>query len=143
VTTQSIVRDKDKEAKVPRIAGVDIPGKKRVIIALQYIFGIGPTISKLVLEKAGIDESVRADDLDEQQVAKIREIIENTYKVEGDLRREVLANIKLLKDIGAYRGQRHIRRLPCRGQRTSTNARTCKGRPKVAIAGKKKAPTSK
>ena len=126
-----------------RIAGVDITGKKRAVIALQYIYGIGPTISKRVLDKAGIDHSIRADNLDDQQVAKIREVIDATVKVEGDLRRETLGNIKLLKDIGAYRGQRHIRKLPCRGQRTHTNARTCKGRPKVAIAGRKKAPTSK
>jgi len=128
---------------VPRIAGVDIPGKKRVVIALQYIFGIGPTIAKTIVEQAGFEPGLRADDLDEQQVAKIREIIEARFKVEGDLRREVTSNIKLLKDIGAYRGQRHIRKLPCRGQRSSTNARTCKGRSRVAIAGKKKAPTSK
>ncbi len=128
---------------MPRIAGVDIPGKKRVVIALQYIYGIGPAIAKMIVEQAGFEQSLRADDLDEQQVAKIREIIEARFKVEGDLRREVTSNIKLLKDIGAYRGQRHIRKLPCRGQRSSTNARTCKGRSRVAIAGKKKAPTSK
>lgn len=126
-----------------RIAGVDIPGKKRVVIALQYIYGIGPTIAKTVLGKAGIDQNIRADGLDEQQVAKIREIIDASVKVEGDLRREVQQNIKLLKDISSYRGQRHIRKLPCRGQRTHTNARTCKGRSRVAIAGKKKAPISK
>lgn len=128
---------------MPRIAGVDIPGKKRVLIALQYIYGIGPSISKVILDQAGIDQALRADDLDDQQVAKIREIIESRFKVEGDLRRETTLNIKLLKDIGSYRGQRHIRKLPCRGQRSSTNARTCKGRSRVAIAGKKKAPTSK
>lgn len=128
---------------MPRIAGVDIPGKKRIVIALQYIYGIGPTVSKMILDKAKIDYSVRADDIDEQQTAKIREIIDAQVRVEGDLRRERTTNIKLLKDIGSYRGQRHIRKLPCRGQRTHTNARTCKGRTKVAIAGKKKAPTSK
>ena len=128
---------------MPRISGVDIPGKKRVVIALQYIFGVGPHQAKLVLNKAKIDESLRAEKLDDQQLALIREAIESSVKVEGDLRREIQANIKLLKDVGAYRGQRHIRKLPCRGQRTHTNARTCKGRPKGAIAGKKKAPTSK
>lgn len=128
---------------MPRIAGVDIPGKKRIIVSLQYIYGIGPAKSRLILDKAGIDENVRAEALSEQQVAKIREIIDSEVKVEGDLRREVMSNIKLLKDIGSYRGQRHIRKLPCRGQRTHTNARTCKGRPKIAIAGKKKAPAPK
>lgn len=128
---------------MPRIAGVDIPGRKRILTSLQYIFGIGPHVAKMILDMAKIDYQIKADDLDEQQMAKIREIIDAQFRVEGDLRREVAANIKLLKDIGAYRGQRHIRKLPCRGQRTNTNARTCKGRPKVAIAGKKKAPTAK
>lgn len=125
---------------MPRIAGVDIPGKKRSVIALTYIYGIGPTVSKKILANVGIDESVRADDLDEGQVAKIREVIEENYRVEGDLRREVQGNIKRLKDMGAYRGLRHIRNLPCRGQRTNTNARTRKGKKRMAIAGKK-APT--
>lgn len=128
---------------MPRIAGVDIPGKKRVIIALQYIYGVGPAIAKKILEIAAINIDIKADNLDDQQLAKIREVIDANYKVEGDLRREVIANIKLLKDIGAYRGYRHIRKLPCRGQRTKTNARTCKGRPKIAVAGKKTAPASK
>lgn len=128
---------------MPRIAGVDIPGKKRVVIALQYIYGVGPTISDRILKQANIDPNIRADNLDEQQVAKIRDIIETKVKVEGDLRREIQTNIKLLKDIRSYRGERHIRKLPTRGQRTHTNARTCKGRAKIAIAGRKKAPTSK
>ena len=128
---------------MPRIAGVDVPGKKRVVIALQYIFGVGPAISKRILDMASIDHSVRADDLGDQEVARIREVIDANFRVEGDLRRDVVANIKLLKDMGAYRGYRHIRKLPCRGQRTHTNARTCKGKPKVAVAGKRKAPTSK
>ena len=122
---------------MPRIAGVDIPGKKRSVIALTYIYGIGPTVSRKILADVGIDESVRADDLDEGQVAKIREAIEAKYRVEGDLRREVQGNIKRLKDMGAYRGLRHIRNLPCRGQRTNTNARTRKGKKRMAIAGKK------
>lgn len=125
---------------MPRIAGVDIPGKKRSVIALTYIYGVGLTTSKQILGSAGIDESVRADDLDENQLAKIREVIEEKFRVEGDLRREVQANIKRLKDMGAYRGLRHIRNLPCRGQRTHTNARTRKGKKRMAIAGKK-APT--
>lgn len=122
---------------MPRLAGVDIPGKKRVVVALTYVYGIGPATSKRILTQAGIEESVRADDLSEAQVAKIREVLDSGYKVEGDLRREVQANIKRLKDLGAYRGMRHIRKLPCRGQRTHTNARTAKGRKRIAIAGKK------
>lgn len=125
---------------MPRIAGVDIPGKKRAVIALTYIYGIGLTTSKKILEIVDIDESVRADDLDESQLAKIREVIEEKFRVEGDLRREVQANIKRLKDMGAYRGLRHIRNLPCRGQRTHTNARTRKGKKRIAIAGKKAPP---
>ena len=126
---------------MPRIAGIDIPAQKRVVIALTYIQGIGDVTSKRILEKAKIDESVRAEKLTENDVAKIREIIEGEgIKVEGDLRREVQGNIKRLKDLGSFRGQRHIRRLPCRGQRTHTNARTAKGRKRIAIANKKQAP---
>ncbi len=122
---------------MPRIAGVDIPAKKRIVVALTYIYGIGRTTSEGILEKAKIDESVRAENLSEGDLARIREIIESQYKVEGDLRREIQGNIKRLKDLGAYRGMRHIRNLPCRGQRTHTNARTRKGRKRIAIAGKK------
>lgn len=128
---------------MPRIAGVDIPGKKRVVVALTYIYGIGRETSSLILKQAGIDESVRADNLSEADVAKIREVIDQNYKVEGDLRREIQGNIKRLKDLSAYRGMRHIRKLPCRGQRTHTNARTAKGRKRVAVAGKKVAPGPK
>ncbi len=124
---------------MPRIAGVDIPAKKKIAFSLRYIYGIGPTNAKEILKKAKIDENVRADQLTEAQVALIRELIDAEFKVEGDLRREIQSNIKLLKDMGAYRGGRHIRHLPCRGQRTHTNARTAKGRPRIAIAGKKKA----
>lgn len=123
---------------MPRIAGVDVPGKKRIVVALTYIYGIGRTLSETILKTAQIDESIRADDLDESQVARIREIIDAQFKVEGDLRRDVQANVKRLKDMGAYRGLRHIRNLPCRGQRTHTNARTRKGKKRIAIAGKKK-----
>lgn len=128
---------------MPRLAGVDIPGKKRIVIALTYIYGIGPTTSRKILSDAGIDESIRADNLDDNQVAKIREIIDSKCRVEGDLRREVQSNIKRLKDMSTYRGLRHIRNLPCRGQRTHTNARTRKGKKRIAVAGKKgpKAPT--
>lgn len=124
---------------MPRIAGVDIPGKKRTEIALTYIYGIGLTTSKKILSIAAIDPGKKADDLTEAEVTKIREVIDASFKVEGDLRREVQGNIKLLKDIGTYRGQRHIRRLPCHGQRTKTNARTAKGRKRIAVAGKKQA----
>lgn len=128
---------------MPRIAGVDIPAKKRVICSLTYIYGISWTSSKRILGEAGIDESMRAENLSEVDLAKIREIIDSQYKVEGDLRREIQGNIKRLKDLGAYRGMRHIRNLPCRGQRTKTNARTRKGRPRVAVAGRKEAPAPK
>ena len=123
---------------MPRLAGVDIPGKKRTVIALTYIYGIGLTTSKRILKEAGIVESVRADDLTEAQVAKIREVLDEGYKVEGDLRREVAADIRRKVEIGSYEGLRHRRGLPVRGQRTKTNARTRKG-PKRTVAGKKKA----
>lgn len=128
---------------MPRIAGVDIPAKKRMVVALTYVYGIGRTTSEKILKSAGINESVRAETLSEADLARIREIIDAQYKVEGDLRREIQGNIKRLKDLGAYRGMRHIRNLPCRGQRTHTNARTRKGRKRIAIAGRKeaKAPT--
>ena len=122
---------------MPRLAGVDIPGNKRVAIALTYIYGIGVPRAKKILAQAKIDESIRAEKLSEVELGKIREVIESSYKIEGDLRREILGNIKRLKDLGSYRGLRHIRNLPCRGQRTHTNARTRKGRKRIAIAGKK------
>lgn len=125
---------------MPRIAGVDIPAKKRIVVSLTYIYGIGRTASGKILKQAGIDESIRAENLSESDLAHIREIIDSQYKVEGDLRREIQGNIKRLKDLGAYRGLRHIRNLPCRGQRTHTNARTRKGRKRIAIAGRKIAP---
>ena len=119
-----------------RIAGVNIPANKRVIIALRYIHGIGPFNAKNILEKAKIDEKVRVNQLTEDQVLRIREIIDADYDVEGDLRRKVSMDIKRLVDLGCYRGLRHRKRLPVRGQRTHTNARTRKGKA-VAIAGKK------
>ena len=122
---------------MPRLAGVDIPGKKRIEIALTYIYGIGHTTSEKILGAARIDGATKADDLTEADMARIREILDAGYKVEGDLRREIQGNIKLLKDIGTYRGQRHIRRLPARGQRSRTNARTAKGRKRIAVAGRK------
>jgi len=120
-----------------RIAGVDLPPRKRVVIGLTYIYGVGRTTSEQVLTKAGIDYNVRTDDLTEGEVRQIRQILENDYKVEGDLRREVALNIKRLMDLGCYRGLRHRRHLPVRGQRTRTNARTRKGPRRVAIKKKK------
>ncbi len=120
-----------------RIAGVNIPTDKRVVIALQYIHGIGPKFAREILEKAGVDESKRVNELSEQEVIRIREIIDRDYIVEGDLRRQVAMNIKRLMDLGCYRGLRHRRGLPVGGERTHTNARTRKG-PAKPIAGKKK-----
>ncbi len=120
-----------------RIAGVNIPSSKRVDIALTYIYGIGGVFAKQILEKAGIEGHLRVNALTEDQIIKLREIIDRDYTVEGDLRREVSMNIKRIVDLGCYRGLRHRRRLPVRGQRTRTNARTRKGKA-VAIAGKKK-----
>ena len=110
-----------------RISGVNIPSDKRVVIALTYIYGIGSTSSKKILKAAQIDESIRVKDLTDDQVNAIRGIVDKTLTVEGELRREVLQNIKRLKDIGCYRGLRHIKNLPSRGQRTKTNSRTVRG----------------
>jgi small subunit ribosomal protein S13 len=120
-----------------RIAGVNIPTNKRVVVALQYIHGIGPKFAKQIIQSANIDESRRVNELTDAEVVLIREAIDRDYRVEGDLRREVSMNIKRLMDLGCYRGLRHRRNLPVRGQRTHTNARTRKG-PAKAIAGKKK-----
>ena len=120
-----------------RIAGVNIPTNKRVVIALQYIHGIGPAKAGEIMEKVGLPAERRVSQLTDAEVLQIREMIDRDYMVEGDLRREVAMNIKRLMDLGCYRGLRHRRGLPVRGQRTHTNARTRKG-PKVAIAGKKK-----
>jgi small subunit ribosomal protein S13 len=118
-----------------RIAGVDIPRNKRVEISLTYIYGIGNHTSQEILEKAGVDPNTRVRDLAETDVSRLRQIIEREHKVEGDLRREVNLNIKRLSEIGCYRGLRHRRHLPVRGQRTRTNARTRKG-PKKTVAGR-------
>jgi len=120
-----------------RIAGVNIPTNKRVLIGLQYIHGIGATKAREIVEKVGIPEARRVSQLTDQEVLQIREVIDHDYLVEGDLRRETAMNIKRLMDLGCYRGLRHRRGLPVRGQRTHTNARTRKG-PAKAIAGKKK-----
>jgi small subunit ribosomal protein S13 len=121
-----------------RIAGVDIPRDKRVVISLTYIFGVGNTTSEQILESTNIDPSKRVKDLDEAELTRLREYIDRNYVVEGDLRREVNMNIKRLIEIGCYRGLRHRRNLPARGQRTRTNARTRRGVRKT-VAGKKKA----
>ena len=120
-----------------RIAGVNIPTNKRVLIGLQYIHGIGATKAREIVKKVGIPDERRVSQLTDQEVLQIREVIDRDYLVEGDLRREVSMNIKRLMDLGCYRGLRHRRGLPVRGQRTHTNARTRKG-PAKAIAGKKK-----
>ena len=120
-----------------RIAGIDLPKNKRIEVALTYIFGIGRSSSQKILAEAGVDMSTRSDDLTEAEVAKLREIIDRDFEVEGDLRRETAMNIKRLMDLGCYRGLRHRRGLPCRGQKTKTNARTRKG-PRKTVAGKKK-----
>jgi small subunit ribosomal protein S13 len=121
-----------------RIAGVDLPRNKAVAYALPYLYGIGRRTALEICEKAGVDPARKMGDLSDQEVAKLREIIENDYRVEGDLRREVQQNIRRLIEIGCYRGLRHRRGLPVRGQRTRSNARTRKG-PKKTVAGKKKA----
>jgi small subunit ribosomal protein S13 len=121
-----------------RIAGVDIPREKRVVISLTYLYGIGRTTSEQILTATNINPSIRVKDLDEAQVARLREYIDKHFIVEGDLRREVNMNIKRLIEIGSYRGLRHRRNLPARGQRTRTNARTRRG-VKKTVAGKKKA----
>jgi small subunit ribosomal protein S13 len=123
---------------VARIAGVDLPKGKRIEIGLTYIYGIGRVSSNKILKDAGVNPDMRVKALSDSEVARIRDIIEKEYKVEGDLRREISMNIKRLMDIGCYRGLRHRRGLPVRGQRTRTNARTRKG-PRKAIGGKKKA----
>jgi small subunit ribosomal protein S13 len=122
---------------MPRIAGIDLPRNKVILHALPYIYGIGMTRSREILEEAKVPFEVRSDDLTEEQIAKIRAIIERSFKVEGDLRREIQMSVKRLMDLGCYRGLRHRKGLPARGQRTKTNARTRKGPRKAPIAGKK------
>lgn len=122
-----------------RIAGVDLPKQKRGVIGLTYIFGIGKTLSKQILDKAGIDYDTKVVDWDEDQVAALRKIIDSELKVEGALRTEINGNIRRLIETGSYRGVRHRKGLPVRGQRTQTNARTRKGKRRT-VAGKKKAP---
>jgi small subunit ribosomal protein S13 len=120
-----------------RIAGIDLPRNKRVVIALTYIYGIGNSTAQKIISDSGVDLSTRTDNLTEAEVAKIREYIDKNIKVEGDLRRDISMNIKRLMDLGCYRGLRHRKGLPVRGQRTKTNARTRKG-PARTVAGRKK-----
>lgn len=120
-----------------RIAGIDLPRNKRVEIALTYIYGIGRTSSQNILTKAGVNWDTKSDDLTDDEITRIRKVIDSDYKVEGDLRRDVTMNIKRLMDLGCYRGLRHRKSLPVRGQRTHTNARTRKG-PRRSVVGKKK-----
>lgn len=120
-----------------RIAGIDLPRNKRIEIALTYIFGIGRTTAQKILEEAGVDGGVKTAELNDAQITAIRQVIDTHHKVEGDLRREVSMNIKRLMDLGCYRGLRHRRGLPVRGQRTHTNARTRKG-PRRSVVGKRK-----
>ncbi len=125
-----------------RISGVDLPRQKRVDIALRYIYGIGPARAVEVLEKAQVAPEIRVKDLSEAEVSRIRGVVDRDYKVEGDLRRELAMNIKRLQEIGTYRGQRHRRNLPVRGQRTRTNARTKRG-VKKTVAGRKRSRAKK
>ena len=117
-----------------RIAGVDLPREKRVVVSLQYIYGIGSSNAQKICERANVDESIRTRDLDDEQTRRLREVIDAEFKVEGDLRREVSMNVKRLMDLGSYRGLRHRRGLPVRGQRTHPNARTRKGPKRTAAA---------
>lgn len=124
---------------IARIAGVSIPQNKRVEIALTYIYGVGSTTAKTVLKATGISPDIRVKDLTEAQANQLRDLIEKTHKVEGELRREVLSNIKRLKEIGSYRGSRHVKGLPVRGQRTKTNSRTIRGNVRKTMgSGKRK-----
>ena len=123
-----------------RIAGVDLPKNKRMEVALTYIYGIGSSASRQILSQAGVSLNLKTDDLSDDDVVKIRQVMDQSYKVEGDLRRDVTGNIKRHLDMGSYRGLRHRRNLPVRGQRTHTNARTRKG-PRKTVAGKKQAPS--
>jgi len=134
---QTPAAEEQEDGHMARLAGVDIPREKRVIIALTYIYGVGKTRAEETLAATGIDPNIRVKDLSDEQLVQLRDHIEGSYKVEGDLRREVAADIRRKVEIGSYEGLRHRRGLPVRGQRTKTNARTRKG-PKKTVAGKKK-----
>lgn len=125
---------------MPRIAGINIPDKKRIVVALTYIYGIGDSLSEKILKQAGINPDIRTEKLNEEQISKLRELIEGKkLKIEGDLRRDIMMNIKRLKEIGCYRGTRHIKGLPARGQQTKTNSRTRRGNVRKTMgSGKRK-----
>jgi small subunit ribosomal protein S13 len=123
-----------------RISGVDLPRNKRIEVALTYLYGVGRSLSRDILDKAGVELNKKSDDLSDEEVVKIRQVLDQGYKIEGDLRREIAMNIKRHMDLGTYRGLRHRKNLPVRGQRTHSNARTRKG-PRRSIAGKKPAPS--
>ena len=125
---------------MPRIAGVNIPEQKRIVIALTYIFGIGSSLSKKILIQTGIDLSVKAKDLSSNEINRLKEVIEKNYKVEGERKREIITSIKRLKDIGCWRGSRHIKGLPVRGQRTRTNTRTVRGNVRKTVGSGRKLP---
>lgn len=125
-----------------RIAGITLPNK-RILVALTYIYGIGPSLSQKILSTTGIDVNTKTNDLSEPQVNALREMIEKNHKVEGELRREVLSHIKRLRDIGSYRGSRHAKRLPARGQRTKTNSRTVRGNVRKTMGSGRKSPNQK
>jgi len=125
---------------MPRIAGVNVPDKKQIEIALTYIYGIGLPLSRKILAEAKVKPSIRASELSAEEINKLKEIIEKKYKVEGDLRREVMMNVKRLKDIGTWRGLRHIKKLPVRGQRTRTNTRTVRGNVRKTVGSGRKPP---
>ena len=124
---------------MPRIAGISIPENKQILIALTYIYGIGLSLSKKILSEAGIDQRKRTSELSSEEVNKIKGIIEKNYKIEGELKREIMTNIKRLKDISSWRGIRHIRGLPVRGQRTRTNTRTVRGNVRKTVGSGRKA----
>ncbi|MBI5466262.1 MAG: 30S ribosomal protein S13 [Candidatus Kerfeldbacteria bacterium] len=126
-----------------RIAGVNLPKNKRVEIGLTYLYGIGLPLSQKILSDTKVDPNIRTEDLTEEQVARLREVIERQYKVEGELRREVLLNIKRLKEIGSYRGSRHAKHLPARGQRSKTNSRTVRGNVRRTMGSGRKPPAQK
>lgn len=125
---------------MPRIAGINIPENKQIVIALSYIYGIGFALSKKILLQANIDFSKKSSQLTQEEVSRLKEIIEKNYKIEGDLRREVMMNIKKLKDVGCWRGIRHIKGLPVRGQRTKTNTRTVRGNVRKTVGSGRKPP---
>jgi small subunit ribosomal protein S13 len=125
---------------MPRITGVNVPDKKQIEIALTYIYGIGLSLSRKILSQAGINFQKKASDLTAEEINKIKDIIDKNYKTEGELRREVMMNIKRLKDIGAWRGIRHIKKLPVRGQRTKTNTRTVRGNVRKTVGSGRKPP---